>query len=173
MATLRFSKSCLYELAILLRKKCILWVAQSEKHILMCRDHSSKSIDATARSGTARCRAATWAAPTLLLLAFMGSIPKAALGKQTQTNVEALLEQARGEENAGNYIAAENTYKQALAAAPENLEILKRLADLEQTELKFDDSIRPLKQWLAADQSCQVTNSFLGLSNFVNNEFLP
>src|SRR5258708_36920636 len=124
MATLRFSKSCLYGLAMLVRKKSILWVAQSEEHILMCRDHSSNT---TARSGTARCRAARWAAPTLLLLAFLRIIPEAALGKQPQTNVEALLEQARGEENAGNYIAAENTYKQALAAAPENLEILKPL----------------------------------------------
>jgi len=114
-----------------------------------------------------------WAAPTLLLLAFLGSIPKAALVKQTQTNVEALLEQARGEENAGNYIAAENTYKQALAAAPENLEILKRLAVLEQTELKFDDSIRLFKQVLAGDPSYKGANFFLGLSYFGKNEFLP
>ncbi len=139
----------------------------------MCRDHSSKSIDATARSGTARCRAVRWAAPTLLLLAFLGNIPKAALGKQTQANVEELLEQARGEENAGNYIAAENTYKQALAAAPENLEILKRLGVLEQTELKFDDSIRLFKQVLAGDPSYKGANFFLGLSYFGKNEFLP
>ena len=139
----------------------------------MCRDHSSKSVNTTARSGTARCRAGRWAGLTLLLLAFLGSIPKAALGKQTQTNVEALLEQARGEENAGNYSAAENTYKQALAAAPENLEILKRLGVLEQTELKFDDSIRLFKQVLAGDPSYKGANFFLGLSYFGKNEFLP
>jgi superkiller protein 3 len=109
----------------------------------------------------------------LLLLAFLGSIPKAAPGEQTQTNVEELLEQARGEENAGNYSAAENTYKQALAAAPENLEILKRLGVLEQTELKFDDSIRLFKQVLAGDPSYKGANFFLGLSYFGKNEFLP
>jgi len=49
------------------------------------------------------------------------------MATQAQTNIEALLEKARGEENAGNYGAAESTYQQALTVAPENPELLKRL----------------------------------------------
>jgi superkiller protein 3 len=92
---------------------------------------------------------------------------------QTPPNVEALLEKARGEENAGNYGAAERSYKQALAVAPENLEILKRLGVLEQTELKFDESILVFKQVLVGDPNYKGVNFFLGLSYFGKNEFLP
>ena len=112
-------------------------------------------------------------ASTLLLVAFWASSFNPALAKQTQTNVEALLEKARDEENAGNYDAAENTYKQALAVAPQNLELLKRLGVLEQTELKFDDSIRLFEQVLAGDPNYKGVNFFLGLSYFGENEFLP
>jgi tetratricopeptide (TPR) repeat protein len=96
-----------------------------------------------------------------------------ALALQIQTNVEAQLEKARGEEASGNYEAAENSYRQALAVAPNNLEILKRLGVLEQTELKFDDSIRLFKQVLSGDPNYKGVNFFLGLSYFGKNEFLP
>jgi tetratricopeptide (TPR) repeat protein len=90
---------------------------------------------------------------------------------QTQDNMETLLEQARGEENAGNYMAAERIYKQASALAPENLEILKRLGILEQTELKFDDSIQLFKQVLDRDAHYPGVNFFLGVSYLGKNEF--
>src|ERR1700720_3123252 len=65
-----------------------------------------------------------------------------AWARKTQSNLELLLEQARGEEKTGDYAAAERIYRQALALAPDSLEALKRLGILEQTELKFEDSIR-------------------------------
>ena len=78
----------------------------------------------------------------------------------------------RGEENAGNYSTAENVPAGA-GRAPENLEVQKRLGVLEQTELKFDDSIRLFKRVLAGDPSYKGVNFFLGLSYFGKNEFLP
>jgi len=100
------------------------------------------------------------------LIAFRPAFPA-----QIQGNVEVLLEQARGEENAGSYDAAERTYKQALAVAPGNLETLKRLGILEQTELRFDDSIQLFKQVLAVDSQYKGVNFFLGLSYFGQNDF--
>ena len=87
----------------------------------MSRDHSSTSVNTTASSGIARCHAVSWGASTLLLAAFLGSTANPSTAQQPQANVEALLEKARGEENAGNYGAAESTYKQTLAVDPENL----------------------------------------------------
>ncbi len=137
----------------------------------MSGDYSPTSVNATGGSDAARRRPTSCAAASLLLAAFLGSISNSVLARQTATNVEALLEKARGEENAGNYDAAEYTYKQALAIAPENLELLKRLGVLEQTELRFDDSIRLFKQVLAGDPSYKGVNFFLGLSYFGKNEF--
>lgn len=90
----------------------------------------------------------------------------AATPQTTSRNVDALLEDARAEEKTGDYAAAERTYRQALALAPENLEALKRLAILQQTELKFDDSIRQFQQVLASDPACPQVNFFLGVSYF-------
>ena len=118
-------------------------------------------------------RGVSRAARALLLVAFLVGTANPTLAKQTPANVEALLEKARGEENAGNYDAAENTYRQALAVASENLEVKKRLGVLEQTELKFDESILLFKQVLAEDPNYKGVNFFLGLSYFGKNEFLP
>jgi superkiller protein 3 len=137
----------------------------------MSGDYSVTSVSATAGFESPRRRPIYRAASTLLLVASLGSTANPALAKQTQTNVETLLEKAHGEENAGNYDAAENTYKQALAVAPENLEVVKRLGVLEQTELKFDDSIRLFKQVLAGNPSYKGVNFFLGLSYFGKNDF--
>ena len=120
-----------------------------------------------------RRRTAWRVATTLLLATFLGSSAHTTTTMQTPASVDALLDKARGEENAGDYGAAENTYRQALAIAPENLEALKRMGVLEQTELKFDDSIRLFKKVLAGDPDYKGVNFFLGLSYFGKNEFLP
>jgi superkiller protein 3 len=117
----------------------------------------------------AGCRLAT----TLLLAGLLGSSAKNTTAMQIPARVDAMLDKARGEENAGNYEAAENTYRAALAIAPENLEVLKRMGVLEQTELKFDDSIGLFKKVLARDPDYKGVNFFLGLSYFGKNEFLP
>jgi tetratricopeptide (TPR) repeat protein len=89
---------------------------------------------------------------------------------QAQTSVSALLETARGQEKAGDYAAAEQTYREALALAPGDLETLKRLGVLEQTELKFDASIQLFQQVLARDAQYSGVNFYLGVSYFGKND---
>jgi tetratricopeptide (TPR) repeat protein len=84
-----------------------------------------------------------------------------------------LLEEARNKEETGDYAAAEHIYRQALALSPNSPEVLKRLGILEQTELKFEDSIRLFKQVLASDAQYPGVNFFLGVSYFGRNEFSP
>jgi tetratricopeptide (TPR) repeat protein len=172
MATRRFSEFRLCQLAILLRKNCILVNSLNLRSKFLSGDGSKVSRN----SKTGRARGGRSAllrvVRILLLVAFPGITAILASPLQAQTSIEALLEQARGEENAGNYDAAEHVYKQALIVAPENLETLKRLGVLEQTELKFDDSIRLFKQVLASDPTYKGVNFFLGLSYFGKNEFL-
>ena len=139
----------------------------------MSGDYSATLVSSTPSFGPARRLAVCCITSILLLAASLGSATNPALTKQVPTHVDALLEKARAEENAGNYDAAEDTYKQALVVAPENLEVLKRLGVLQQTELKFDDSIRLFKQVLADDPNYKGVNFFLGLSYFGKNEFLP
>ncbi|HZC23457.1 MAG TPA: tetratricopeptide repeat protein, partial [Candidatus Binatia bacterium] len=82
-------------------------------------------------------RAVLVIAATFLSMAVAQSVP------------DSLLQQARRAEKAGDYASATRVYQQALATAPRNPEVLKRLGVLEQTELKFDDSIAHLRQALA------------------------
>src|ERR1700687_5257987 len=107
----------------------------------------------------------------LLFAALAAILATTAWATQTQSNVEILLEQARSEEKTGDYAAAERIYRQTLALSPDSLEALKRLGILEQTELKFEDSIRLFKQVLASDARYPGVNFFLGVSYFGRNEF--
>jgi tetratricopeptide (TPR) repeat protein len=141
------------------------------RDVALSGDSPATSVHSAPVSGPARHLALRCATSVLLLAAFLGSAPNSTLATQTPANVNGLLEKARGEENAGNYEAAENTYRQALAVAPENLEVLKRLGVLEQTELKFDDSILLFKHVLAGDPDYKGVNFFMGLSYFGKNEF--
>jgi protein O-GlcNAc transferase len=134
-------------------------------------ERSAQSIGLITGMVSAGPRRLQCAACCLLFAAFCTIAVKPAFAAQIQGTVEALLEQARGEENAGSYDAAERTYKQALAVAPGNLEILKRLGILQQTELRFDDSIQLFKQVLASDSQYKGVNFFLGLSYFGKNDF--
>jgi tetratricopeptide (TPR) repeat protein len=87
-----------------------------------------------------------------------------------QSDVGTLLEQARAVEKTGDYQAAERVYLQALALAPGNLQTLKRLGVLQQTELKFGESVESFKQVLAQDARYPDVNFFLGVSYFGENE---
>jgi len=88
-----------------------------------------------------------------------------------QSDVDILLEQARTAEKAEDYQAAERVYLQALARAPGNLETLKRLGVLQQTEMKFGASIESFKQVLEHDAQYSEANFFLGVSYFGSNDF--
>jgi tetratricopeptide (TPR) repeat protein len=107
----------------------------------------------------------------LLLLVFRVLVaPPVARG---QSEVGNLLEQARTAEKAADYQAAERVYLQALALDPGNLESLKRLAVLQQTELKFDASIESFKRVLALNAQYPEVNFFLGVSYFGENDVNP
>src|SRR5438128_5685962 len=90
---------------------------------------------------------------------------------QAQEGLQALLDKARVLEKAGDYAAAERVYDQALALDPANPEILKRLGVLEQTELKFADSIAHFGQVLSGDPAYPEVNFFLGVSYFGQNDY--
>jgi tetratricopeptide (TPR) repeat protein len=100
----------------------------------------------------------------------IASILPAAPAVRAQSNVGNLLEQARMAEKTGDYRAAERVYLQALAIAPGNLETLKRFGVLQQTELKFSESVESFKQVLARDAQYPDVNFFLGVSYFGENE---
>jgi tetratricopeptide (TPR) repeat protein len=89
---------------------------------------------------------------------------------RAQSDVGTLLEQARAAEKTGDYQAAERVYFQALALAPDNLETLKRLGVLQQTELKFPESIESFKRILAHEPQYSEVNFFLGVSYFGEND---
>jgi tetratricopeptide (TPR) repeat protein len=143
------------------------------KDALLYADYSATPVPAMSGPAPKRQPAGLRITAILVLAGLLGSSAKNMMATQTPASVDALLDKARGEENAGNYAVAENTYRQALAIAPENLEALKRMGVLEQTELKFDDSIRHFKKVLASDPDYKGVNFFLGLSYFGKNEFLP
>ena len=110
--------------------------------------------------------------PTWWVIATFCMISSIPVASQTKSDrVETLLKDARGEENTGNYASAERLYRQALAIAPESLESLKRLGILQQTELKFDDSIQLFDQVLASDASFSQVNFFLGASYSGKGDF--
>jgi tetratricopeptide (TPR) repeat protein len=88
-----------------------------------------------------------------------------------QADLTAQLDQAHALEMKGDYQSAERIYVQALERAPENLEILKRLGIVEQTELKFPESIAHFKRVLAQDAHYPGVNFFLGASYLGENDF--
>ena len=119
-------------------------------------------------------RTLRFSAPTRLWAVFICLISGVVLvapAVPSQSNVGAFLEQARAAEKTGDYQAAERVYLHALALAPGNLETLKRLGVLQQTELKFGESIESFKQVLAHEAQYPEVNFFLGVSYFGENDF--
>jgi tetratricopeptide (TPR) repeat protein len=103
----------------------------------------------------------------LLITIFMAATAAVA----AQSDLRSLLDQARTYENRGDYSGAERVYEQALVLAPENLETLKRFGVLQQTELKFSDSIALFQKVLSRDAQYPETNFFLGVSYFGARDF--
>jgi tetratricopeptide (TPR) repeat protein len=88
-----------------------------------------------------------------------------------QSELAALYDQARTLEKHSDYAAAESVYLKALELAPGNPETLKRLGIVEQTEMKFDESIIHFKQALSRDAQYAEVNFFLGVSYLGQNDF--
>lgn len=87
-----------------------------------------------------------------------------------QTGIDSLFAQARTHEKDRNYPAAEAAYRQILTSAPDNLEAYKRLGIVQQTELKFDDSIQSFQHVLHVNPKYSQVNFFLGVSFYGQNE---
>jgi tetratricopeptide (TPR) repeat protein len=86
-----------------------------------------------------------------------------------QIPVDLHLERARTDEAQQNYAAAEEEYKQALEISPANLEVLKRLGILYQTEAKLQDSLELFQKVLASHPDYPQTNFFAGVSYYALN----
>jgi len=91
--------------------------------------------------------------------------------QKTPNSLDNYFFEARELEKREDYSGAEKTYLQALAAFPEELEILKRLGIVYQTELKFQDSIRIFQKILEQAPHYSEVNFYLGLSFMGLNAF--
>ena len=121
-------------------------------------------------AGFSRLRFAAMSAFRVLGVFLILSLVLAAIVGGSQSDKETLLEQARKSEKNGDYKAAEQAYLQVLTVGPGDLETLKRFGILQQTELKFDESIRNFKQVLDRDPQYAEVNFFLGVSYFGEND---
>jgi len=110
---------------------------------------------------------AAWPLCAVLISAILVPAPAFA----AQADLDALLGQAHVAEKAGDYAGATRIYEQAITGAPGNLEALKRFGVLEQTELKFDDSVAHFQQVLTREPHYPEVNFFLGVSYFGKNDF--
>jgi tetratricopeptide (TPR) repeat protein len=86
-------------------------------------------------------------------------------------DIKLLLEQARSLEQSNDYRSAERTYRQALALAPTDPEVFKRLGVLYQTELRFEESIDLFRHALSLSSQHPEVNFFLGASYLGSNQF--
>ncbi|HEV2380999.1 MAG TPA: tetratricopeptide repeat protein [Terriglobia bacterium] len=115
-----------------------------------------------------KCSVLAWLG-TLLVSTFFSpttSLRSDAAMRAQQAGISELFRQGRLDEEAGNLGAAESDYRKVLASDPGNPEALKRLGVLEQTELKFRDSIEHFQQILRVHSQYPQVNFFLGLSYY-------
>jgi tetratricopeptide (TPR) repeat protein len=109
-----------------------------------------------------RRRCSAWLLAALLMLP---------LAAAAQSDLHSLLEKAREAEKSGDLSVAARVYQQALQLAPGNVEVLKRLGVVEQTELKFSESIAYFNLALSQDANYPEVNFFLGASYLGLNDF--
>src|SRR5437879_13597935 len=98
------------------------------------------------------------------LLGWLAIMP--ATGLAQQKGPADLFEQAQVYERERNYAAAESVYQKVLASDSDNPEALKRLGIVQQTELRFSDSIELFKRALRVHPDYPQVNFFLGLSYY-------
>src|SRR5437879_6269299 len=115
-------------------------------------------------------RKLAWPWPGFLLMAIVAllgwlvNMPTAGLAQRE--GAADLFKRAQVYEREQNYAAAESIYRQVLASDPYNPEALKCLGIVEQTELKFNDSIELFKRVLREHSDYPQVNFFLGLSYY-------
>lgn len=102
----------------------------------------------------------------MMLAVLMWVISARAAGPAQQGRRADLFQQARAYERQQNYAAAESVYREVLALHPGDLEALKRLGIVEQTELKFKDSIELFKRVLRERPDYPEVDFFMGLSYY-------
>ena len=102
----------------------------------------------------------------LTIPVLMGGLLAVPASGRPPQSVESLFQQAQAFEQDRNYTAAENIYQKVLASDPRNPEALKRLGIVQQTQLKFDDSIESFKRALSVHPDFPQVNFFLGLSYY-------
>ena len=90
----------------------------------------------------------------------------AATGLAQQKRAADLFKQAQVYEREQKYVAAESVYQEVLASDPDNPEALERLGIVQQTELRFGDSIELFKRALRVHPDYPQVNFFLGLSYY-------
>jgi len=88
----------------------------------------------------------------------------AATGLAQQKRAADLFKQAQVYEREQKYVAAESVYQEVLASDPDNPEALERLGIVQQTELRFGDSIELFKRALRVHPDYPQVNFFLELS---------
>ena len=94
---------------------------------------------------------------------FAGSLPDSSCGSTSQ-RLESYLTRAQQLEGWQDYPGAEAVYKEAMAAFPDQPEILKRLGLLYQTEHKFEASIKAFQKALQRAPAYPQVNFHLAVS---------
>lgn len=140
-------------------------ITRSVEHCVAGHRITKQQRDRVRKSFAARC-----CLSFLVLITLLG-LANPAWGQANQKETDSLLQHAKVEEDAGRYASAESIYQRALEITPSDPEILKRLGIVQQTEMKFDESIQNFRRVLAQDPSSPQANFFLGVSYLGNNDF--
>ncbi len=109
--------------------------------------------------------------PAWLLFLLVFRCANCALAQSTSQSLDDYFRQARELEKKEDYASAEGIYQQAAKDYPNQPEVFKRLGIVDQTQLKFQDSIDAFQRVLQSAPQYPEVNFYLGLSYFGLNEY--
>lgn len=107
----------------------------------------------------------------ILVLTAIHFLPLSSLMAAPPQTLEDFLSEAKQLEDKQDYDGAIKVYQQGLHALPNQLELLKRLGIMYQTELKFAESIQTFEKVLQLDPQYPEANFYLGVSYLGYNNF--
>jgi tetratricopeptide (TPR) repeat protein len=107
----------------------------------------------------------------IVLYAIALVAPSLVFAQSTSANLEGLLSKGAELAKSKDYSGAEKMYRQALAIAPENPDILKALGDVCQKQFKYKESIAVFDAILKRAPLYPGVNHLLGVSYYALNEF--